>query len=85
MYGGGSRFLWTLARYFSLRRHLDHIQPVPGSRERRWELSTWLMALGGLLAVITLPLASSALTLLCLGVFTGGLLLAVLSALSGND
>ena len=81
----GIRLLASLMRYLALRRQLDAIQPVPGSRERRWELSTWLMALGGFAGIITFPLGIAALTFTSLAVFVVGLLWAIFASLRADE
>lgn len=75
------RFLVALYRYFKLQDLLDRTQPVPGSRQRSWEFSTWLIALGALVGIITVPLAQPWLTYTCAATFVLGLILALIQAL----
>jgi hypothetical protein len=45
----------VMYRYLSVRRDLDAIQPVPGSRERAWAPCTWLIGLGILVPLVLWP------------------------------
>ena len=50
----GNPFI-AMRRYLSVRRDLDAMQPVPGSRERAWEPYTWLICLGILAPIVLWP------------------------------